>query len=109
MKKQIPVNHRAIPVFSDRTITVSHVASKPSKNNNKKAERKEGVIRILFVDSVSNTTVADVVMTTIAAEQLIQGINKSIEKVSDDVDNPEITRPPEPEPESVPQQQTYIG
>jgi len=104
--QQINVNYRAMPVFSDRSITVSHVASLPSKKDRKKAARKEGMIRVIFVDSISNSTVSDVVMTPIAAEQLIKGISNSLEKMKKDVSDPKISAPPAPAPQP---QQTYIG
>ncbi|MBI4021072.1 MAG: hypothetical protein HY369_02425 [Candidatus Aenigmarchaeota archaeon] len=97
---------RTMPVFTDRSITASQVASLPSKKDKKKAERKEGTIRIIFVDSVSNSVVADVVMTPIAAEQLAAGITKSLEQLKAQLKD--HTMPAQPVLETAPQQ-SYIG
>ena len=103
---QIKINHRTMPVFSDRSITASQVASLPEKKNQKKAQRKEGTIRIIFIDSVSNGSVADVVMTPIAAEQLVNGINQSLEKLKKDIEDKNMPVPAQSPPEA---QHAYIG
>ena len=111
MKKniqQMNINYRVMPVFSDRSITASQVASLPKKGNPKKAERKEGTIRLIFIDSVTNSSVADVVITPIAAEQLVNGIRKSLEKLHSDIKNPDIPQHQHMKP-AAPDQQTYIG
>jgi len=104
--KQMNINYRTMPVFSDRSITASQVAALPSKKNSKKAARKEGTIRIIFMDSVSGSSVADVVMTPIAAEQLITSINQSLDKMNSEVKDMKMQKPTAPVPAS---DQTYIG
>lgn len=102
---QLGINYRVIPVFSDRSITASQVASIPGKKEKEKAERKEGTLRILFIDSVSNSTVADVVMTSIAAQQLAAGIAQTLERMKKEIASPLM--PVQVKPEH--SQQTYIG
>lgn len=106
-KEHMNLNYRAVPVFADRTITASQVASRPQKENKKKAEKIEGTIRLIFVDSVTQSSVADVVMTTIAAEQLITGIRQSIDNINKQVKGGKMPiQPAEPVPEN---HQPYIG
>jgi len=102
--RHLNINYRTMSVYSDRVITASQVSSLPSKKDKGKAERKEGVIRMIFVDSVTNSTVADVVMTSIGAEQLIRGINQSLAKLKEDLKNPTI-----PQPSVEKRDHTYIG
>lgn len=99
---QLNINYRAIPVHSDRSVTVTQVASVAGKD--KKAIKKEGTIRLIFVDSVSNSSVADVVLTSIGAEQLVKGINSSLEKLRKDLADPKI-----PVHEHQPVDRNYIG
>jgi hypothetical protein len=106
MKKitqQVNINHRVLPVFADRSVTVSHVAS-VSGRNRKKALRKEGTIRLIFIDGISNSSVADVVLTSIGAEQLVKGINRSLEKLKKDLADPNIPQHKHHVPD-----QAYIG
>jgi len=81
MEEKININHRALPVFADRTVTATQVAA----HTDKKEVAKEGTIRLIFVDSVSGSSVADVVMTSIAAEQLIAGIRQSVDRLRSEV------------------------
>lgn len=108
MKKvqDINIQHKVLPVFSDRTVTASQVASIPGKNK-KKAERKEGTVRIIFVDSVSNSSVADVVMTSIAAQQLAHGIGHTLERLKKEIADPGM--PAAKQAKAKPDQHTYIG
>lgn len=103
--KHMNISYQVKPVFADRSITASQVASLPEKDNKKKAARKEGTVRIIFMDSVSNQSVADVVMTPIAAEQLVHGIKHSLEKLSTELKDLTINQPSPPTREP----QTYIG
>lgn len=94
MEKKLNVSHRAMPVFADRSMTASQISAQPDEKKKGKAKRKEGTIRLLFVDSVSNAVVADVVMTSIAAKQLIAGIEKSVDKLAKDIADPALPQRP---------------
>ncbi len=102
--QQINVNYRAMPVFSDRSATISHVASVADKKDKKKAVHKEGVLRILLIDSVSNSTVADIAMTPIAARHLANGISQTLERMGSEMSDPKIRSASKP----VRQSQDYI-
>jgi len=104
--KNMGINYKVLPVFSDRSITASQVASLPEKGNKKKAAKKEGTIRVIFLDSVSQSSVADVIMTPIAAAQLVNGIKQSIEKLDTEIKDPKIASHT---PVKTQTQQTYIG
>ncbi|MBI4181354.1 MAG: hypothetical protein HY520_00090 [Candidatus Aenigmarchaeota archaeon] len=101
---QMNITFRAAPVFADRSITATQVASVPHKRDPKKAARKEGTVRVIFVDSVSNLVVADVVMTSIAAEQLAAGIQQSLGKLKTDLKDGSMPQREQPRDE-----QPYIG
>ena len=102
--RQMNINHRTIVVFADRVITASQVSSLPHEKNKGKARRKEGSIRMIFVDSVTGSSVADVVMTSIGAEQLIKGIKQSLHKLEEELANPNI-----PQQAKEKGEHTYIG
>ena len=106
--QQVNINYRATPVFSDRSITATQVASKPSKTPGK-AERKEGTIRLIFVDSVTQTSVADIILTPIAAEQLLAGLRQSLDRLFVEIKDMKMPANQQILNEEKAATQTYIG
>jgi len=67
-KKQIQIQPRAIPVFADEAQVVAFMKG----NKDKKARfKKDGFVRLTFMDIHRRQTVADVVISPITAEAVM--------------------------------------
>ena len=100
------IQHKVKPTISDKAAVIIHIAAKADEADKKRAARKELLLRVLFVDSVTNSCVADVTMTQTAAENLISTLNKSLSDSQEKMKDPKMPERPttiQSEP------QTYVG
>ncbi len=78
-KKQIQIHSRAVPVFADEAQVVAFMKG----NKDKKAKfKKDGFVRMTFLDITRRQTVADVVISPVTAEVIMGIMTKQLEELN---------------------------
>ncbi len=70
---------RAIPIFSDNVIVANIIKTHDSGKKGKKVQ-KEGHVTLIFVDTLSHSAVARIVVSKQTADALLKALGESLEK-----------------------------
>lgn len=72
---------RTIPIFSDNVIVANLIKTHDSEKKGKgKKLQKEGYVTLIFVDTLSHSAVARIVVSKQTADALLKALDESLEK-----------------------------
>lgn len=77
-KKKIQLQPKAPPLFADEVLVQSGIKYNPDK---KARFRKDGMIRLAFLDMRSRSVISDVTMSPITAENLARILGEHVVKL----------------------------
>lgn len=82
---------RAIPIFSDNIIVANIIKTEQqTQGKKKKRHGKEGYVTLIFVDNLSHSAIARVVVSRQTAEALQKALDESLKKFDKELKSKEI-------------------
>ena len=95
MQKQVQIGvHPTVkPLFADRVIVVTLLQSSKKKDETGKI-RKEGHIKICFVDAMKNQIITEVVTSLMTAKDLTKILDDNIKKLDEELKSGEPPKMP---------------
>ena len=95
MQKQVQIEmHPTVkPLFIDKAMVVIQLQASKEKDETGKI-RKEGHIRIGFIDEMKNQVIAEVVMSLMTAKSLTKILDDNIKRLDEELKSGELPKVP---------------